>query len=253
MVANPVRDVVYVADQTDARIFAVNTDSGSEVASETLASVPGALAVSPDGNYLYVAEPESFQIQVLSLPNLTSVNTLNIGMVVGNLVTTVNDHLFVSMLENSGQSAIKEIDAQTGAVLGMLPTQYSSPLLRTNSTGTNLYIEGDGFDGDIDAYDVSGAGQPTQTTRYSAAKSGDFLVDESAGRLYAAVGGGVGVTDTDTDTTTSWSFGVSNSGGTAIAALPSAPVYGASGNVIFAFQRRRRCRGAIRGPRWSDG
>ena len=41
MVADPVRDVVYVADQTDARVFAVNTDSGTEVASQTVAGEPG--------------------------------------------------------------------------------------------------------------------------------------------------------------------------------------------------------------------
>ena len=135
MIADPVRDRVYVADQTDPRVFAVSTDSGNEVASQALLSEPGALAVSVDDNYLYVAEPEAFQIQVLSLPGLTPVNTLDIGLVVDNLVATANNHLFVSVQENSAKSTIDEIDAQTGAVLNTLPTQYLSPQLRTNSDG----------------------------------------------------------------------------------------------------------------------
>ena len=105
MVADPVRDLVYVADQTDGRVFAVNTDSGTDVASQSLTGEPGALAVSVDDNYLYVAEPEGLQIQVLSLPSLTPVTTLNVGFEVDNLVATVHDDLLVSVpTSNSGQN-----------------------------------------------------------------------------------------------------------------------------------------------------
>src|SRR5262249_12965906 len=76
MVADPGRDLVYVADQTDARILAVNTDLGRTVAGRTLAAEPGALAVSVSGDRLFVAEPGALQVQVLSLPDLTPVSIL---------------------------------------------------------------------------------------------------------------------------------------------------------------------------------
>ena len=236
MIADPVRDMVYVADQTDARVFAVNTDSGSEVASQALPSEPGALAVSVDDNYLYVAEPEAFQIQIFSLPRLTPVNTLDIGLVVNNLVATVNDHLFISTPEVFGASDIDEIDANTGAVLNTLSTQYSSPLPRTNPTGTNLYIQVSAYGGGVDDYDVSGSGQPVKITTYPIGESGDFIVDESSGRLYTTAGGGVGITDLDTKAIASWPLDGPNDSA-AIAALPSGPVYCVSGNEIVEFNQ----------------
>ena len=87
---------------------------------------PGALAVSLDAKFLYVAEPEAFKVQVLSLPYLTPVTTLNVGFEVDNLVATVNDHLFVSVpTNNSGQNAVDELDAETGAP-ALYPSQAVS-------------------------------------------------------------------------------------------------------------------------------
>jgi DNA-binding beta-propeller fold protein YncE len=143
MVADPFRDVVYVGDQTDARVLAVNTDLGQTVASRALVSEPGALTVSPDGKELFVAQPEAFQIEVLSLPNLNPVKVLAIGFEVDNLAAMVNGHLFVSTPASFGASTIDEVDAQTGTVLGSLAKQYGSPLLRTNAAGTHLYVRED--------------------------------------------------------------------------------------------------------------
>jgi PKD repeat protein len=243
MVADPVRDVVYVGDETDARVLAVDTDLGRTVAGQALTSVPGALAVSVGGDRLFVAEPRAFQIQVLSLPGLVPVGILPVGFEVDNLVATANGHLFVTTPASFGASVIEELDAQTGAVLGSLPTQYLSPLLRTDPSGTRLYIReddsGSGADGGIDAYDVGGAGPPAKTNTYPAqgqSNSQDFLVDEAAGRVFTIDGGvyGVGVTDTATGTQTVWSFGGAPYG-IAVAALPGGPVYGASGDGIFQF------------------
>ena len=237
MVADPVRDLVYVADLTEARVFAVNTDSGTEVASQLLPAEPGALAVSLDNHYLYVAESGAFQIQVLSLPDLTPVNALNVGMEVDSLVATVNDHMFISTPAESGNSSIDEIDARTGAVLGTLPTEYVSPVPRMNQAGTTLYVEGQDYPGGVDAYNVSGTGKPTKTTNYASVGGGTFFVNESTGRLYMPAGRGVGVTDLDTNATTSWFLGSPYRGSSAIAALPSGAVYVSSGNEIYAFDK----------------
>jgi PKD repeat protein len=243
MVADPVRDLVYLADQTDPRILAVDTDLGQTAASRSLSGEPGALAVSPDGSQLFVAEPNAFQIEVLSLPSLAPVTILPVGFEVDNLACTVNGHLFVSTPAGFFGDAVDELDAQTGSTLRTLPTHYASPLLRTNSAGTTLYIReddsGSGGNGDVDAYDVSGSGQPTKTATYPAepqANSQDFLVNESAGRVYAMDYGtnGIGVTDVASGGQTTWNFnGVPD--GLAVAALPSGPVYGGTDSTIFQF------------------
>src|SRR5262249_5568815 len=154
----------YVADQTNARLLAVDSDLGQTVSSEAVAHAPGALAVSPNGTRLFVAEPGARQVQVLSLPGLTPITTLRVGIPVDDLVATVNDRLFVSTPGDFGGNAIYEVDARTGAVSGALPMQYLAPLFRTSPDGTRLYVRedygGSGADGSVDAYDVSGAGPP---------------------------------------------------------------------------------------------
>ncbi len=244
MVADPVRDLVYVADQTDARVLAVDTDLGRTVANRALAGEPGAMAVSLDGSELFVAEPGAFQIEVLSLPDLTPVNILPVGFEVDNLVATVNDHLFANTPATLGQSTIDEIDAQTGMVLDALSREYYyPPLLRTNATGTNLYVWETGVsspDATIDEYDVSGSGSISLTNNFPApVQNGeDFVVNESANRIYTADGGvsGIGVIDTNTNARTTWSFGLAPYG-VGVAAQSSGPIYGAAAdNGIFEFE-----------------
>ena len=173
-----------------------------------------------------------------------------------NLVATVNDDLFVSVpTNNSGENAIEELDAETGASY-TLPKQYPSPLLRTNPSGTHVYIReddgGSGGDGSIDEYDVSGGAGPTLTNNYvgrSPENSQDFLVDESAGLVFTLEypGPGFGVTDMNTDTMTTWYFGNPSYGGQALAALPSGPLYGASSTYIYEFNASGRIIARIRG------
>src|SRR5262245_45528677 len=93
MVADPVRNLAYVADQTHADIVAVNTELGRTVTRRALAGDPGALAVSVDGDRLFVAEPGALQIEVFSLPALTPLTMLPVNIAVFNLVAVANDRL----------------------------------------------------------------------------------------------------------------------------------------------------------------
>ncbi len=234
MVADPVRDLVYVADQTDAQIIAVDTDLGRGVGSRALAVAPGALAVSPSGDRLFVAEPGA-QIQILSLPGLTPLKTLRVSIGVGQLVAIANDRLVVSTAAMDFLSSLAVVDAETGQVLSAINGPlYGAPLFGTNATGTRLYVRtsgGSGPGGAVDEYDVSGRGPVALTNRYPAPRDNptDFVVNESARRIYTADGGvyGVGVTNMDTRSETAWpDF---DSGAAAVAALPSGPVYIATG------------------------
>jgi hypothetical protein len=243
MVADPVRDLVYVADQTNARIIAMNTDLGRAVARRALAGAPGALAVSIDGDRLFVAEPGAFQIEVLSRPDLTPVTTLTVGIAVYNLVAIANDRLVVSTSPVAPWAGIDILNAKTGQLLAAISSSsYYSPLLRTNATGTKLYVRETGLSGagsNIDEYNVSGSGPISPSNAYPVPleNSLDFLVDESAQRIYTSDGGvyGVGVTNMSTKATSVWSFGGAPYG-VAVAALPSGPVYGASAyDGIFQF------------------
>jgi len=242
MVADGVRDVVYVADQTNARILAVDTDLGRTVSRRDLAGAPGALAVSIESDRLFIAEPGAFQIEVLSLPALTPVTTLSVGIAVYNLVAVANDRLVVSSSASFSWTDLDVLNAQTGQVLANINRGvYYSPLLRTNANGTKLYVRQtslSGPDTNIDEYDVRRGGPISLTDGYPAplANSLDFLVDESARRIYTSDGGvyGVGVTNMDTKATAVWSFGGSPYG-IAVAALPTGPIYGASYDGIFQF------------------
>jgi hypothetical protein len=235
MVADPDRNLVYVADKTTARILAVDTGLGRSVGSGAAAGNPGALAVSIDDQRLFVAEPGAFQIQVLSLPSLTPMTTLPVGFEVDNLVAAANDHLFVSTPSKLYGYDIDEVDAATGTNLGTISKgPYFAPLLRTNPTGTHLYIHETGVSGpdtNIDEYDVGGPGPYSLNNGYLAplSNSKDFIVNESARRIYTSDGGvyGVGVTNMDTNQDTVWSFGGAPYGD-AVAALASGPIYGAS-------------------------
>jgi subtilisin family serine protease len=87
--ADPSRNLVYVTDTTNDRVFAIDTGLGQVAASTPLDATPGPnpppmgqanqigqMAVSLDGTRLYVALSSQQEIEVFSLPSLSSLTTV---------------------------------------------------------------------------------------------------------------------------------------------------------------------------------
>src|ERR1700722_783691 len=91
--ADPVRDVAYVADNKSDQILAINTDTGTTVGVASAASNVGGLAVSVDDSRLFASEPGAFQIEVFSLPSMTLLKTLNVGVSVTGIAAAANDRV----------------------------------------------------------------------------------------------------------------------------------------------------------------
>jgi hypothetical protein len=263
MVADPTRDVVYLIDKSSWQLVAINTDNGTTIGVANLAGSPnlggsnntstpssGQMAVSLDGTKLYVALSDAQEIQVFSLPTLTSLAVFSYTFNPVSIACGVNNMLYVTSTDYWGN--IRQVDATTGAVVnqfnkgGTNGTFYQDTLLRMNATGTHLYatevsLQTVGGPNYVYEYDVTGSTpQLINPVPYQQTNSEDFAVDEATNRVYTANGGqtngayGIEVSNTLTDTyNVTWPLG--NPYAVGVALLPGSPVvYGASGGPYYA-------------------
>ncbi len=205
--ADPVRNVAYIADQTHGHILAVSTATGTTVGVTTPAANVTGLAVSVDDSRLFASESGAFQIEVFSLPQMTLLITLNVGVGVGQMVAGANDRII------GDTGSITGFNAQTGATLYTVADDYNG-IIHANPAGTRLYSRARGLsgnDGSLRAFDISGTGSPVQLANIpgpTGANSTDFAVDTTAGHAYFGDGGGDGVEVTllSTGNQTNWTF-----------------------------------------------
>jgi hypothetical protein len=234
--ADPVRNVAYVADNGGHHIIAINTSTGSTVGFCTQAANVTGLAVSVDDTRLFAAEPSAFQIEVFSLPTMTLLKTLDIGVADSQVAAAANDRVLAA------GSSLDDIDAETGTILYSVP---NNGLIRSNTAGTTVYsrtLGESGDDGSLLTYDVSGTGAPVQlanTPGPTGANSEDFAVDPVLEKAFYMDGGayGVQVENLTTDTGTLWPF-VQGIYGVGVAELPGGQyVYGMSSSDIEQFNQ----------------
>lgn len=228
MAADSQRDLVYVVDSTNNRVLAVDTNLGRTVMSHRVASRAVALAVSLEGDRLFVAEPDAGQVEVFSLPDLQPHTVLSVGVNGYSLAHAAGERLFVA-----DNAKVYNIDAETGESAGSFGSYYM-PLLQVSSNGSHLfvmkrYLSSSG--GTVDHYSVSGQTQ-SLSAQYPVpmANAREFAMDEQYGRVYTANGGvyGVGVTDIITDTQVVWPIGAPY-GAAVTLHRDSEYVFGASG------------------------
>ena len=261
--ADPTRNLVYVLDDTDHRLLAVNTDSGQLAASIPLddlqaagigPSITGGMAVSSDGSTLYVALTDAQKIQMVSLPGISPLGSLPLSFAPASLVVGVNNRLYAAPLQtgdiyevNTSTGQNNQIIAEPGSTTGF----PAGTLLRTSNDGTKLYIAPSNqylYQVDyIYQYDVSGSSAVSLgKLDYNGANLTDLAADDQEGRLYSTnyYTSGVQVTDTN-DSHFGTIYPLGTTPGAAIALLPNSSVlYGASGSSIL---------GNIRKFRRSDG
>jgi outer membrane protein assembly factor BamB len=215
MQADPSRDLVYILDQTNDRVLAIDTGLARTVSFADVGGSPTAMAISLDAKELYVAASSDDRIEVYSLPELLPLRTLEVPAP-GNFTVGAGNRLYVA--GTGTWDAMRQVDANTGRVLRSFGRFYA-PLPVTDSTGTRLFVSELYLSTtDTDEYDIADPTKTPQITRLwdtHMANGSDFAIDEEYGRLYSMSGGvyGVWVVDQATGTPSPWSFGRAAYGG----------------------------------------
>ena len=244
MVSDPIRNLAYVVDRTNAKLLAVDTTLGRTVTHTPVGGAATSVTVSPAGDRIYVAEPGAFQIEMFSLPDLNRIGHISPAITPQSIASDSRGRLYAAY-----NGLIHQIDADSGAVLATAPTGvWYAPLLRTNAAGTRLYIRElalSSSSGVCEEYDLTGLGTPQRIATYTIpmANGKDLAIDTAARHIYTADGGvyGVGVTSMDTNTNGVWPF-VSAAYGAGVATREgSASVFGVSsdpyGGGVFEFEK----------------
>ena len=252
MLADPQRNVVYVVDQSDKRIVALDTDQGRIVRFANLASTaydlqnaPCCLAISVDDSELFVSQYGANVIQVFSLPGLDFLRQLNVD---GPAVIAAGAGGDVYVWRPSSNRGL-QLDGQTGTVLNTL--DYGDGLLRVNSNGTRLYISEAGSSY-ADEYDISDpSAKPKFVIRYEpylldrtfVSYGGDLAVDDQYGRFYSICSdGGVYVQDLGVRTYSVWQ---GLQWASSVAFTPTSPYVWAGGTASDSINRYDRATGEL--------
>ena len=241
MAADPIRDVSYVVDQTNQRVLAVNTDSGTVTASAKLiaASNQGVSSVSVDGNYLYVPLNASQQVEVFKLPGLEESDLLNLGFPPFALASGADGNIYATST-TTFLANFYEIISSTGQSSAVgTKTYFTNPIIAANPNHTQLFVvdTADSGEGSIDEYAISSSLPPSLSLSFLAETSfpADMAVNSAASELYLAQPPGVGVHNYQQGIAFNWSS--PNQNGSALSYLPGSPfLYQASsGNPVRRF------------------
>ncbi len=253
MAADPGRDVVYIADNSDQKIIVVNTDTGSTSGVFAVGANVTGLAVSPDDSRLYVAESTADQIEVFSALGHQVLNILHVGVPVNGLAALANNRV-----ASGTSSGIQIFDGGSGQSLYILNGDYEGEI-KSSVDGTILYSRQRGISGgssDVRQWDVSGTGAPNAMASIPgpSANSEDFTVDPTLGRAYMSDGGVYGVTEVNilTGVQTFWPH-LLGPYGSGVAELPGSPfVYSLSIQDVEQFNQNGVVLNTYSFPGWDD-
>ena len=161
VVADPARARVYITDTTSNSVVVIDTTTLKVVATVGTGSRPVDMAVSPDGNTLYVANNGSTlsAISLLDLNTLAVRGTFSLANAPLALAAGQDGRLYVSASADGFASAIYQLDSTTGAVQTTFNTGYYDNNLLTISPDLNtLYVANNTSEpGDLKSFDVSTA------------------------------------------------------------------------------------------------
>ncbi|MDB5324519.1 MAG: hypothetical protein JWM57_88, partial [Phycisphaerales bacterium] len=209
MLADPVRNNVYVLDQTNHKVIEISTDLGRKIGQANVSDVPTSLAINPQGTELYVSSRQANAIQVYALPDLQPLRTLDVSQP-GLIAVGIGDRVFVAGTSQWG--SLRQVDGISGTLLHTFGSYYDA-LPKTSVAGTKLYLSELGLSTtDTDEYDISNPNiTPASVKSYATNMSNgrDLAIDEKYNRLYSMSGGVYGVYHVDRATGTggTWSFG----------------------------------------------
>lgn len=192
MRADPNLNLVYILNETDHRILALNTDTGEVDVSATVddSVVDGFLEFSLDGSVLHVSTPATNRIHSFSTGTLAPLGSVSVAVSAHSFVVG-SDGCFYTI--RPGNDLVK-INPNTGAVDAVLNNSgfvHESLLIR-NPTGTRIFAmkSNSSISGSEKVHEISvvtGAA-PQYVASYFGNRGGlDLCFDETRNVLYRPV------------------------------------------------------------------
>lgn len=140
--ADPVRNVVYLLDETDHRILALNTATGQVDASVVVDhSIRGGyIEFSPDGTKLFVSTPDTNHIFAFATATLAPLGSIELTHSVSSFVMG-GDGFFYTVARKGYSYRLLKIDSVTGALIGESSTSGLSGFtcLVRNAAGNRFF------------------------------------------------------------------------------------------------------------------
>ena len=159
VLADPARPRVYVTDTVSNSVVVIDTTTLQVAATVPVGSKPVDMAVSPDGNTLYVANGGSTltAIALFDLNTLAVRGTFPLVNPPVALVAGLGNRLYVLADADGSSTAIYQLDATTGAVQTTFDSgYYGNNLLTISPDGKILYVaNANGQPDDLASFDVS--------------------------------------------------------------------------------------------------
>ena len=162
-------ELLFITHKAEKQISVLNTANGELLQTFDFDLMPERMALSPDGQELYVAlltqehssywwdEDQSGAIAVITTADLSIDRTLTIDQDPYDLVVTSNGKLIVST--GSGQwTSIQAYNAQTGVILGTAFIRQASRISLHPSENWVFAANTDSSPSDIEKFDISGVG-----------------------------------------------------------------------------------------------
>ena len=161
LLADPARTRVYISDTTSNSVVVIDTTTLKVVATVPIGSDPVDMAVSLDGNTLYVANSGSTlaAIALLDLNTLTVQGTFSLASAPTGIAAGQGGRIYVSVSPDEFSTAIYQLDGTTGAVQATFNSaDYDENLLTLSPDGNTLYVASNSEEpGDLKSFDVSTA------------------------------------------------------------------------------------------------
>jgi YVTN family beta-propeller protein len=112
------RPYVYATIEYNNAVAVINTNTATVVQTISLPGSPQGLAISPDGQSLYVTDFSNQSIDVINTQSLSLTRSVSIANKPYDVAVGLNNRLYVLDTNAFGQQQLQQIDALTGNAAG---------------------------------------------------------------------------------------------------------------------------------------
>lgn len=236
MKADPTLNLVYILNSTDNRLLALDTSTGTTIASVSVPSAVenGKIEFSIDGETVYVSTPYTNSLHSFTTGSLTPIGSVDLEHSVRDFVIGSDGFLY-AVRSAPGINELLKIDVSTGFIVSAstpAPSTINAMMIR-NSAGNRIFLMAVEGSGRVEEIAVNPGSAPVHTATHEIGVSNarDLTFDESSNTLYATGGGTYGIQSYNINTmvSTFWPYG--SAYGVAVAQISgSSDVFGASGS-----------------------
>lgn len=189
------RHRMLITDYTNNKLVAFDTRTLQQVASVVVGSRPVGVALSSDGNCIYVANSNALSISVLDASSLTLASSITTPYKPSGVAAGLR--LYATPGSASGYEEIMQFNTETGQLLGGFsggPSIYYNGMLQISPDNNTLYFANVGLSpGTLAKYDVS-TDTPALLWRNEHGALGsngqDLTLSHAGDAIYYSVGSG---------------------------------------------------------------